>query len=221
MSQEDRIPGYAWFVLWMGWAVIIVGAVGSFAIGTLLPSMQEDIGFGTAQAGWLSGAGWLVTSLVTIPITFIVTRVRPKIVLLVVFITMAVAWILQGLVNTFPTLFITRAIGVGMAAAVMPALVLLKQQWVPLSKMGTVNGVNTNLGEMVMVVLAVILIGGLDSLIGCIVGGLIMAVGTNLVAYYLGSVFPGIESYFSMVLILVIVLVRPSGLFGTRPIERV
>ncbi len=72
-----------------------------------------------------------------------------------------------------------------------------------------------------MVVLAVVLIGGLDSFVGCIVGGLILAIGHNLVSYYLSPHVPGIETIFGMVLILVVLLIRPSGLFGTRPIERV
>jgi branched-chain amino acid transport system permease protein len=86
---------------------------------------------------------------------------------------------------------------------------------------GVVNGINISLGELVMVVLAVVLIGGLDSLIGCILGGLILAVGTNLISYYVGPHLPGIESNFSMILILLVLLIRPSGLLGTRPIERV
>jgi len=86
---------------------------------------------------------------------------------------------------------------------------------------GTVNGININLGEMVLLVLAVVLIGGLDSLIGCIVGGMILAIGTNLVSYYISPHIPGIDSNFSMILILLVLLIRPSGLMGTRPIERV
>lgn len=85
----------------------------------------------------------------------------------------------------------------------------------------SVSGVSMLLSELVMVVLAVVLIGGLDSFIGCIIGGLILAIGQNLASFYLGSYAPGIETIFSMILILVVLLVRPSGLFGTRPIERV
>lgn len=85
----------------------------------------------------------------------------------------------------------------------------------------SVSGVSMMLSELVMVVLAVVLIGGLDSFVGCIVGGLILAIGHNLASYYLGPHVPGIESIFGMVLILVVLLIRPSGLFGTRPIERV
>jgi branched-chain amino acid transport system permease protein len=85
----------------------------------------------------------------------------------------------------------------------------------------TVNGVSITLSELVMVVLAVVLIGGLDSLVGCVYGGLVLAIGTNLTSYYLGPHLPGVETIFSMVLILLILLARPAGLMGTRPIERV
>ena len=85
----------------------------------------------------------------------------------------------------------------------------------------SVTGVSMLLSELVMLVLAVVLIGGLDSFVGCIVGGLILAIGHNLASYYLGPYLSGVESIFGMVLILVILLIRPTGLFGARPIERV
>ena len=87
--------------------------------------------------------------------------------------------------------------------------------------MATVSGVSIGLSELVMVVLAVALVGGLDSLLGAIIGGLILAVGMNLTSYYLSPLLPGVDSIFSMILILVVLLIRPSGILGTRPIERV
>jgi branched-chain amino acid transport system permease protein len=77
------------------------------------------------------------------------------------------------------------------------------------------------LESLVMVVLAVVLIGGLDSLLGCVIGGLILAIGKNLAIYYLGGYIDGIETIFSMILIVVVLLIRPHGLLGTKPIERV
>lgn len=85
----------------------------------------------------------------------------------------------------------------------------------------SVGGASALLSELVMVVLAVVLIAGLDSLVGSMVGGLILAIGQNLADYYIGPHFYGIESIFSMILILVVLLIRPQGLFGTKPIERV
>jgi branched-chain amino acid transport system permease protein len=85
----------------------------------------------------------------------------------------------------------------------------------------TVQGASTLLSELVMVVLIVVLIGGLDSLLGCIIGGLILAIGENLANYYLSAYLPGIGSIFGVILILIILLIRPHGIFGNKPVERV
>ena len=85
----------------------------------------------------------------------------------------------------------------------------------------SVQGVSVFLSELVMVVLAVVFLGGLDSLIGCMVGGLVLAIGVNLAGYYLNPYVPGIGSVFGLIVILLVLLIRPSGLFGTKPVERV
>lgn len=85
----------------------------------------------------------------------------------------------------------------------------------------SVQGVSLLLSELVMVVLVVVLLGGLDSFVGCLFGGLVLAIGTNLASYYLSPHLPGIEGVFGLILILLILLIRPSGLFGTKPVERV
>jgi branched-chain amino acid transport system permease protein len=87
--------------------------------------------------------------------------------------------------------------------------------------LASVSGVSITLSEMVLLVLAVALLGGLDSLIGCLVGGFILAIGANMAGYYLDPYLPSIGAFFSMILILLVLLIRPTGLFGTRPIERV
>lgn len=86
---------------------------------------------------------------------------------------------------------------------------------------GSVQGVSTTLSEMVMVVLIVVLIGGMDSIAGCIAGGLVLAIGTNLADYYLSTYVPGIGTVFGVALILLILLFRPHGIFGAKPVERV
>jgi branched-chain amino acid transport system permease protein len=82
-------------------------------------------------------------------------------------------------------------------------------------------GVSLGLENLVLVVLAVVLIGGLDSLLGAVIGGLILAIGNNLAILYLQSYIPGIDTIFGMIFILLILLIRPHGLMGTKPIERV
>ncbi len=85
----------------------------------------------------------------------------------------------------------------------------------------TVRGVSTQLSDLVMVVLVVVLIGGMDSLAGCILGGLVLAIGENLANYYLSSFLPGIGQIFGIILILLVLLARPNGLLGSKPVERV
>jgi branched-chain amino acid transport system permease protein len=73
------------------------------------------------------------------------------------------------------------------------------------------------LGSAALGVLAVIILGGLDSIAGAIVAGLIVGLLESLTAGYLGGKVRDIVPY---VVVLVILLIRPYGLFGTRQIER-
>ena len=83
--------------------------------------------------------------------------------------------------------------------------------------------VSFTLVEAVLKALPVILIGGLTSIPGAIVGGLIIGVGEKLGEIYLGDLLgvQGIEGWFSYFIALVFLLFRPSGLFGLKAIERV
>lgn len=62
------------------------------------------------------------------------------------------------------------------------------------------------------------ILGGLDSVLGSAIGGLIIGVVENLAGGYLGSGFKEIAGF---VAIIVILMIRPNGLFGSRDIERV
>jgi len=73
------------------------------------------------------------------------------------------------------------------------------------------------LGGAALGVLAVVILGGLDSIAGAIVAGLIIGLIESLTAGYLGGKVRDIVPY---VTVLVILMVRPYGLFGTRQIER-
>ena len=70
--------------------------------------------------------------------------------------------------------------------------------------------------------LPVLVLGGLTSVPGAIVGGLIIGVGEKLGEIYWGSLLGGgIESWLAYVIALAFLLVRPQGLFGEQIIERV
>ena len=70
--------------------------------------------------------------------------------------------------------------------------------------------------------LPVLILGGLTSIPGAIVGGLIIGIGEKLGEFYWGPLLgSGIESWFAYVIALGFLLFRPQGLFGERIIERI
>lgn len=83
--------------------------------------------------------------------------------------------------------------------------------------------VSFTLIEAVMKALPVILIGGLTSIPGAIVGGLVIGVGEKLGEIYLADTFggQGIELWFAYFMALMFLVVRPQGMFGEKLIERV
>ena len=83
--------------------------------------------------------------------------------------------------------------------------------------------VSFTLIEAVMKALPVILIGGLTSIPGAIVGGLVIGVGEKLGEIYLADAFggQGIELWFAYFMALIFLIFRPQGMFGEKLIERV
>ena len=87
---------------------------------------------------------------------------------------------------------------------------------------GSKLGVQFSLSLVALKALPVVILGGLTSVPGAIVGGLIIGVGEKVSEVYLGPyVGGGIEIWFAYVLALVFLLVRPQGLFGEKIIDRV
>jgi branched-chain amino acid transport system permease protein len=87
---------------------------------------------------------------------------------------------------------------------------------------GSKLGVQFSLTTVALRALPVIILGGLTSVPGAIIGGLIIGVGEKLSEVYVGPyVGGGIEIWFAYVLALVFLLFRPQGLFGEKIIDRV
>ena len=87
---------------------------------------------------------------------------------------------------------------------------------------GSKLGVQFSLATVALRALPVIILGGLTSVPGAIIGGLIIGVGEKLSEVFLGHyVGGGIEIWFAYVLALVFLLFRPQGLFGEKIIDRV
>jgi branched-chain amino acid transport system permease protein len=70
--------------------------------------------------------------------------------------------------------------------------------------------------------LPAMILGGLDSVHGAILGGLIIGVAENLAGFYLEPYLgSGMKEITAYIIVLVIMMVRPYGLFGSKEIERV
>lgn len=82
-------------------------------------------------------------------------------------------------------------------------------------------GVQFSLSLVVLKALPVLVLGGFDSILGAIVGGLLIGAFEKLAEVYLGPyVGGGIESWFAYVVALGFLLVKPGGLYGQKLVER-
>jgi len=87
---------------------------------------------------------------------------------------------------------------------------------------GALLGVDVHLALIGLKVFPVVILGGLDSILGAIVGGLIVGVVENLAAGYLDPlVGGGTKDFAPYVLMILMLMIRPYGIFGKRRIERV
>ena len=87
---------------------------------------------------------------------------------------------------------------------------------------GAMLSVDNQLALVGLKVFPVVILGGLDSVIGAVVGGLIVGVVENLAAGYLDPYVGGGTKDFAPYLLMILVLmIRPEGIFGRRRIERV
>ena len=87
---------------------------------------------------------------------------------------------------------------------------------------GSKLGVQFSLSLVALKALPVVILGGLTSVPGAIIGGLIIGIGEKLGEFYWGPIVGGgIEIWFAYVLALVFLLFRPQGLFGEKIIDRV
>ncbi len=81
-----------------------------------------------------------------------------------------------------------------------------------------------NLASMFHVLIfasAAALLGGLDSIKGAVVGGLIMGVGLAMINGYVSFINGSFSLTFALILIVGVLTIKPTGLYGTRRLERV
>ena len=166
---------------------------GSWSAGTLLVNKRL-----------LIGAGITIFAVEALRIFFLKTRVGLRLAAVAEdhFVALSMGISVQGA---------TRIAWAGGAfVSTVAAMVLLS---------GNVLGLQA--GDIGLRALPVALLGGLESLRGAVLAGVIVGVGEALAAHYLDPVTGGAMSQiFPFMLMIVVLLVRPQGLFGWKVIER-
>jgi branched-chain amino acid transport system permease protein len=88
---------------------------------------------------------------------------------------------------------------------------------------GNINGINTSLYHFGLKVFPATILGGLDSILGAAIGGLIIGLLENLSDGLCKAYFDlsGVKEVAPYIILVVILMIKPYGLFGTKEIERV
>jgi branched-chain amino acid transport system permease protein len=90
--------------------------------------------------------------------------------------------------------------------------------------LGGVSGVSPALAESGMRAFAVVLLGGIDSIGGAIVAGILLGMLENVASGYLDPLLPsggGLANVFPFIIIIIVLTIKPHGLFGLARIERI
>jgi branched-chain amino acid transport system permease protein len=88
--------------------------------------------------------------------------------------------------------------------------------------LGNINGINISVGHLGLLVLPAVVLGGLNSVPGAIVGGIIVGLLENFSGTYLDQYFPGgVKEIMPFAFMAVFLLFKPYGLWGWERIERV
>ena len=86
---------------------------------------------------------------------------------------------------------------------------------------GNIAGVGVDISYIGLKVLPAVIFGGLDSILGAIIGGLVVGVLEFLSAGYLDPIIPAINEVFPFIVLVLVLMIKPYGLFGIEEIERV
>ncbi len=90
--------------------------------------------------------------------------------------------------------------------------------------LGGVSGVQIILANVGLKAFAVVLLGGINSIGGAIIAGMILGILENVAAGYLDPLLPaggGLADVFPFIIIIIVLVFRPHGLFGLAEIERI
>ena len=85
----------------------------------------------------------------------------------------------------------------------------------------TSSGLDMSLSIVVLYAFPVVLLGGLDSIPGTIVGGLIIGLSMGVVSASKVPIIRDMAEIMPYIVLLIVLLIRPEGLFGQKRIERI
>ncbi|MBM3119953.1 MAG: branched-chain amino acid ABC transporter permease [Chloroflexi bacterium] len=86
----------------------------------------------------------------------------------------------------------------------------------------SIGGITHGLVETGLKSFSVVILGGLDSFVGCMVAGPIIGLCENLGGGYLTPLIgPGIKDIIPFIIIIIVMIIKPYGLFGETRIERI
>jgi len=117
----------------------------------------------------------------------------------------------------------------GQALGIRPTTVYM-MAWVVSFIVATVAGilfasmqsVSYTISNLGLKVFAVVLLGGLDSLIGAAIAGVLVGVLESVSAWYIDPIVGGgVREIAPYIIMIIVLMIRPSGLFGSPRIERV
>ena len=89
--------------------------------------------------------------------------------------------------------------------------------------LGGQGGVTLQMNEVGLKAFAVVLLGGIDSVEGAVVAGIMLGMLENIAAGYLDPTLPtgGLATVFPFIVMIIVLIFRPHGLFGLKRIERI
>ncbi|MBK8015950.1 MAG: branched-chain amino acid ABC transporter permease [Betaproteobacteria bacterium] len=246
LQEKFGLPGWAVFLLTLGVMIGLGIAIEKVVLRPLVNQPQitlfmATIGLaffieGMAQIIWGTEVRRLDLGIEDEPIESVMERFN----LLVSKFDLIAALVAGVLVGVLAVFFNKTRIGRALRAvaddhqAALAVGIPLKQIWAIVWSVagfvalvaglmwGARNGVQFALTFVALKALPVLILGGFESVLGAIVGGLIIGAAEKLAEVYLGPMIGGgIEGWFAYVLALLFLLVRPEGMFGERHIDRV
>lgn len=87
--------------------------------------------------------------------------------------------------------------------------------------LSNISGLSPRMSEIGLLMFPVVILGGLDSVPGAILGGFLIGIFENMAGGYIDPlVGGGFKEIFPFIILIIILFIRPYGLFGTHEIER-